>query len=250
MAHPSLYHSSGAYRITIVGGDTWVGTQAADGSLNGFVGSWDALVTYGAGIRLNDGSVSDAAIQFNAAANYGFYWATGTSSINITLAGGAYHAFDATYGHVVNHFSGGGFGFGNPVSAPDTFLRRGAAAVASFDAGSSSVGGTFRAIPLSPAQITVSQNNYAPATKSLFQRLDSSGAVDITGLSLSQVDGQVHTIVNVGANAITLKNQDAASTAANRFLNSTGADIVLSANQAADIFYDGTTARWRVFKKN
>jgi hypothetical protein len=63
------------------------------------------------------------------------------------------------------------------------------------------------------------------------------------------VDGQTHVIVNVGSFDIVLKH-DTTSTAANRFLNTTGADITLTAGQQAACWYDSTTARWRVSKRN
>lgn len=110
--------------------------------------------------------------------------------------------------------------------------------------------GTFTGGSGSPSSIGSNQNDYNFVTLSYFQRWSSSGAVDITGATRFQQDGQVHVVVNVGANNITLKHENASSTAANRFLNSTGADIVLAANQAADMIYDTTTQRWRVFKRN
>jgi hypothetical protein len=51
---------------------------------------------------------------------------------------------------------------------------------------------------------------------------------------------------NVGANDIVLQNENASSTAANRFTNSTGADITLGANKCALCMYDATSSRWRV----
>ena len=118
-------------------------------------------------------------------------------------------------------------------------------------------GGTFCYPARTPAQITANQNDYSIGGQSYFVRLSSDAARNITGLTIpadglgnTQADGEVHLLVNVGAQNIVLKHQDAASTAANRFLNSTGADITLSAEQAADIVYDGTTQRWRVYKRN
>lgn len=157
-------------------------------------------------------------------------------------------------------FSSGEFGFGNnPVGfgsaarnsvASDTFIRRaGVAKITSFE-GSSSTGGTVRFIATTPAQVTANQNDYAPGGTSLFQRWSTDASRNITGLSLSQVDGQIHVVINVGSNNMVLQHQNASSTAANRFLNSTGADITLSATQAADLIYDGTQSRWLVFKRN
>jgi hypothetical protein len=110
-------------------------------------------------------------------------------------------------------------------------------------------GGTFATKPASPAQITSNQNDYNPGV-SFFLRLSSDASRNVTGLSVSQFEGEAHLIVNVGSNDIVLKHQDAGSTAANRFLCSTGADITLTAGQAADVLYDPTTTRWRVFKRN
>jgi hypothetical protein len=109
----------------------------------------------------------------------------------------------------------------------------------------------FSAPAASPAQITANQNNYTP-TASLHQRWSSDASRNVTGLTfaVAQVDGQAHVIINAGSNNIVLVHESASSTAANRFTSSTGADITLSANQAADAVYDGTAQRWRVFKRN
>ena len=101
------------------------------------------------------------------------------------------------------------------------------------------------------ALITANQNDYNPGGRTYLQRWSTDASRNITGLSFSglQVDGEQHVIVNVGAQDIVLKHQTT-STASNRFLNSTGADITLTANQSALVEYDGTTARWRVSKRN
>jgi hypothetical protein len=97
---------------------------------------------------------------------------------------------------------------------------------------------------LTPAQLTVNTDNYAPTGGSSAHtiRIDSSGVIDLTGLSLSQVDGRELNLVNVGANNIVLKN-DVTSTAANRFLF--GADFTLLPNAMVRLNYDGTSSRWR-----
>jgi hypothetical protein len=108
--------------------------------------------------------------------------------------------------------------------------------------------GTWSGGVNAPSSIGANQNNYDPTGIAYFQRWSASTPVDITGMTRFQVQGQSHRIVNVGSNAITLKHENASSTAANRFLCSTGADVVLSADQGADLTYDATTQRWRVFK--
>jgi hypothetical protein len=153
----------------------------------------------------------------------------------------------------------GGFGWSNGTNAwdgpLDTIFYRAAVAVVSVQ-GASSAGGTLRFIRSTPSTLASgSTNNYDPGNESYFQRLTANAANStLTGLapnSAAQVDGEVHVIINVAASAtLTLANQNAGSTATNRFLNSTGADIVLSANQAADLIYDGAATRWLVFKRN
>jgi hypothetical protein len=53
-------------------------------------------------------------------------------------------------------------------------------------------------------------------------------------------------LTNVGSFAITLKHQSASSTAANRILVPWGGDAIITADSAAVLTYDATTARWRV----
>ena len=60
------------------------------------------------------------------------------------------------------------------------------------------------------------------------------------------MEGQLLTIVNVGAQDVVLANQSAGSTAANQIITGTGTDLTLSADESAQLFYDITSARWRV----
>jgi len=98
----------------------------------------------------------------------------------------------------------------------------------------------------SPAQITADQNNYSPGT-GWFIRLASDASRNLTGL-VAGVDGQVAEIWNVGSNNIVIQDESSttASTAANRFLTSTAADLTLTPKKCAELRYDGTSSRWRV----
>ncbi len=117
-------------------------------------------------------------------------------------------------------------------------------------------GATFNFPASSPSQITANQDNYNPGTFSYAQYWSSDALRNVTGLltsstqnsvTVSQVDGQIHRIYNGGSNNIVLKHQDANSTAANRFLSSTGADVTLSPNGCADVQYQaGSVNRWRL----
>jgi hypothetical protein len=105
--------------------------------------------------------------------------------------------------------------------------------------------------PLSPSALTVSVNDYAPATGNSMRQVwrlttDDLGGVNITGIATQQ-GSDTQKIVNIGTvDAITLTHQDAASAAGNRFLFSTAANIVLGANGGSiSIWHDATTDRWR-----
>jgi hypothetical protein len=115
------------------------------------------------------------------------------------------------------------------------------------------VGATMKWAENTPATITANQNDYLSGSQltkeqSPVYRISSDAARNITGLYHGGANwaGQVVVLVNVGANDIVLKHQDAASTAAYRFANTTGADITLGADKVAMAWYDNTSLRWRV----
>ena len=96
---------------------------------------------------------------------------------------------------------------------------------------------------ITPAQITANTDNYAPtgfATATVI-RISSDANRNITGLA-GGAAGRMVTLINVGSFNIMLAN-DAASTAANRFLF--GDNIYLGPSHAATLWYDTTSARWR-----
>jgi len=103
---------------------------------------------------------------------------------------------------------------------------------------------------LSPAQITSNQNDYNPTgfnnggapNGASILRLESDAARDITGL-VGGVNGRLLIVANVGAFSITLKNEDAGSTAANRF--AFASDFTLNPDQSLTVWYDGVSSRWR-----
>ena len=99
---------------------------------------------------------------------------------------------------------------------------------------------------LTPAIINVDTNDYAPTgiENTSVLRLASSAAVNVTGLT-GGYNGRMITIVNVGANSITLVNQSALSLAANRFFTGTS-DTTLVGNNTATLLYDGVSTTWRV----
>ena len=101
-------------------------------------------------------------------------------------------------------------------------------------------------------QITSNQNNYAlgdDITKILFY-ISSDASRNITGLSSDDnTYGRVIILYNTGSQNIVLKNEDAGSTATNRF--SFPADITLGAKQSVTLRYDGeVSSRWQCIGKN
>ncbi|MDI1265586.1 MAG: hypothetical protein PS018_20255, partial [bacterium] len=98
-------------------------------------------------------------------------------------------------------------------------------------------------------QVTSNQNNYTAtdgtntcASRQVL-RISTDASRNITGLSCGQVEGALRIIHNVGSFSAILTNQDAASTAANRFLF--GADTTLATNTSITVRYDATAQRWR-----
>lgn len=112
-------------------------------------------------------------------------------------------------------------------------------------------GGTVIVVPITPSQITGNVNDYAPGVAHHY-RLSSDASRNITGLSIGQLDGHECEFWNVGAQNIVLKHDDAGSAAANQFLNASGADITLAANEMAFLRWFSAeqtgSGGWRVVK--
>ena len=98
----------------------------------------------------------------------------------------------------------------------------------------------------SPAQLSANTNNYDPGDANVL-RLSASGAINLTGITRGD-ESRLLTLVNVGTNTITLKNQDANSSAQNRIIGLGAADFALAANVSALLWYDIVTLRWRQVK--
>jgi hypothetical protein len=181
-------------------------------------------------------------------------------TLKLDSGGGAYYVINSDTGMTLGMNNTLGFASGTVTTTPTTYLavvngnNPGQFLVKSTSTGN---GGCFAFGVNSPAQITANQDDYTLTGMSKFVRLSTDASRNITGLrdpnaplNGRQQQGEEKVVVNVGSFDIVLKHQDAGSTAANRFLCSTGADITLTANQAADLLYDDTTQRWRVFKRN
>lgn len=90
-----------------------------------------------------------------------------------------------------------------------------------------------------------STNDYAGLDGKVFGRLSGNVAGSTVSGFANGTDGREIRLVNVGANTITITNQDAASAAANRIITATGASILMLADDCMILMYDATTQRWR-----
>lgn len=109
--------------------------------------------------------------------------------------------------------------------------------------------------------ISANTNDLTPTRFSAVQRWSPTANYNVTGLAAGgstnfsggaptswiHTNGRVIWVHNVAtAYNITLKHEDAGSTAGNRFLTETGTDIILPPNSMVMLTYDGTSSRWRV----
>lgn len=100
----------------------------------------------------------------------------------------------------------------------------------------------------SPAALTASVDNYAPtAAGLLLLTTDGGGPYNVTGLSMSQVDGQEVVIINDHAmDSIVFKMASGSSSAANRFSNGSDvSDITLAPGGRSWWKYTSATTSWR-----
>lgn len=143
---------------------------------------------------------------------------------------------------------------GDSIDLNSTHIRQRAGGIIAIYQGEYGTEGGSFAFASNTTAISTSQNNLVFAG-SAFQRLNCTSASDITGVAApsggAHFDGRMIRLVNVGTETVTLKHNDAASTAANRMFVSTGADKALAVNAWADLVYDSTNngsgaAGWRV----
>ena len=100
---------------------------------------------------------------------------------------------------------------------------------------------------LTPSTITSNQNNYAPTgiNTASSLRLATDASRNITGIPNGGAiaNGRVLVINNIGSFDIVLTDEDASSTAANRF--ALGDDYTIGPSQAVTLIYDTSASRWR-----
>lgn len=113
------------------------------------------------------------------------------------------------------------------------------------DAGNTLTISTSGVSVLSPTAISGSQNNYNPGAGDILRVSATTSGLNITGL----VPGveKLRILINIGStHNLTLVNESASSTAANRFITPNGGNYIVAPTGSATIFYDDTSTRWRV----
>lgn len=99
---------------------------------------------------------------------------------------------------------------------------------------------------ITPAQITVDQNDYSPsnALNATVWRLSSDTLRNITGIGAGKSEQRI-VLRNVGTADLSLTNESGSSSAANRITTGTGGALTLAPNTQRELYYDATTVRWR-----
>jgi hypothetical protein len=99
--------------------------------------------------------------------------------------------------------------------------------------------------PVTETSLVANTNNYSivNSNQGVFY-ISSSAPINLTGI-VAAAPGRLIVLVNNGANAITLTNEDALSTNVNRFHLQSASNIILGPDGTATLIYDGTLARWR-----
>lgn len=104
---------------------------------------------------------------------------------------------------------------------------------------------------LTPTAITGNTNNYAPSNAYIaaYWRVSATAAFNITGIAAPPTASSIGyklVISVVGSFNITFTHNDAASSAANRLINKSGANVTLTAGVGSiEYIYDATSLLWR-----
>lgn len=95
-------------------------------------------------------------------------------------------------------------------------------------------------------------NDDVSLSEALIQRITGPTAnFEVTGMVTSEsvnANGDIIILENSTLFTMEIKNQDALSAAANRFLTPSGGDLVFAAGSCVQFIYDSTTARWRMME--
>lgn len=109
-------------------------------------------------------------------------------------------------------------------------------------------GAMFETGVISIASLGADTHNWAPtglAGASIVRCGATGGARTVTGI-VAPTSAQRVRLVNISTLDLVLAHDNASSTAANRFYCPGSASFTLNANDSVDVWYDVTSARWRV----
>jgi hypothetical protein len=104
--------------------------------------------------------------------------------------------------------------------------------------------GPLAVVPITPAQITSDQDDYAGASGKGVARISADILRNISGLAAGE-DGERLVLINVGLASILMLHQSLLSSAANRLILTGAVSVTLLADQSLELIYDATTGRWR-----
>lgn len=95
-----------------------------------------------------------------------------------------------------------------------------------------------------PALVATTNDLPLPRGQS-FRLSTSGGAQTVTGFA-NGMAGRFVFILNVGANNISLANQNVGSKAENQIITGTSATVAIQPNRSALLIYDGVSFSWRL----
>lgn len=225
--------------------DGTVAVAAGTAKVGGAAVSWaGANVTVLSGAANPDGSVFQAADPTLARFSLITVNSSGQLGVLHGVGGALRSNNDGSY--LVEFPSFVGKTFLSSVFIPPTFTTVAASMVR--DKRQLKTDGDFVARVLTPAAISATQNNYAPAglptANVIRQATNDTTQRTWTGLDpTGHLDGKLLLVVALGPGPLALMNENAGSTAANRF--ALAVDIVIPVGRSVLIYYDVTSSRWR-----
>ena len=100
---------------------------------------------------------------------------------------------------------------------------------------------------ISPTTLSANANDYNPTGFATCNavRQDATANRNVTGFA-AQLNGFEFILFNISGSSLTIQNDNAGSTAANRVLTPNATNLVIRTQGSAVLWYDGTSARWRI----
>lgn len=103
---------------------------------------------------------------------------------------------------------------------------------------------------ITPTALGATTHNWLPTDLFFASVIRASASTSAVLTGINALSHRVLMLHNIGANTITLNNNDAASSAANRFYTPGGVPYVLAVNESVMLWYDDATPCWRLLGSN